>query len=97
MRTRRVTLQPIKGLTELTDAELISDGFMSVAQAAKWLGRSTSTVYDLMATGGLPYLSTRDEGGSRLIPRRGLYAWAAARLRRSDQGLAGRARLTVAK
>ncbi|MBL8798268.1 MAG: helix-turn-helix domain-containing protein [Planctomycetia bacterium] len=49
--------------------EMISQGFISVADAAAMLGCSRASVYDLMEAGKLPYIHVLK---CRRIPLRGL-------------------------
>lgn len=62
-----------------TDRELlVSDGMLTVPDAAKFLSISRSAVYQLMQSGRLPYVQF---GRSRRVPRRSLISLAAANLK----------------
>lgn len=76
-----------------TPEELLADGSMSVAEAAKFSGLSRSTLYRLMEqrdelTGGpkLPYVKM-GAGGRRLIPKRALLRLMASNLVIGERGL----------
>ena len=56
---------------------IMADGLDRVADAARFLKVSPSSVYNLMGRGRLPYVKI---GKSRRIPRRSLVAFAAANL-----------------
>jgi excisionase family DNA binding protein len=58
----------------MTPAELVADGLMSVAQTAEFLAVSTRSVWNLMASGDLPFVHC---GRFRRIPRRAVVQWAA--------------------
>jgi excisionase family DNA binding protein len=49
--------------------DLVEQGLLRVAEAARFLAVSCSTIYDLMETGRLPYVKL---GRSRRIPRQAL-------------------------
>ncbi len=57
---------------------LVSDGLMTIEEAARFLRLSRSTVYSMMDDGGLPFVML---GRSRRIPRRALVKLAAGELR----------------
>ena len=48
-------------------AELLADGLHRVAEAARFLAMSRSTLYAMMASGALPFVKI---GKSRRVPRR---------------------------
>jgi excisionase family DNA binding protein len=57
--------------------ELAADGAMTVIEAARWLGVSRSTLYELLGGGGIRALRI---GRRRLVPREALRAYLAERL-----------------
>ena len=59
------------------DIDLVSEGLMTVREAAEFLGLSRSTVYELMESGELPFAKI---GKARRIPRRAVTAFAASRM-----------------
>jgi excisionase family DNA binding protein len=62
-----------------TDRELlVSDGVLTVPDAANFLSISRSAVYQLMQSGRLPYVHI---GRARRIPKRSLIGLAAANLK----------------
>lgn len=61
------------------DLELLADGALGVAEAARFAGVGRSTIYAALAAGELRSLR---RGRRRLIPRRALVAWLAAGLHR---------------
>jgi excisionase family DNA binding protein len=68
-------------MTEVINQEreiLVQDGFVTVVEAAQFLGLSRSTLYNLMETGELVYAKIRD---ARRIPRRALIEFAAKSLK----------------
>jgi excisionase family DNA binding protein len=71
----------IKGTASLVSdnqrARLVADGFVSVPEAAKFLGLSRSKIYLLMDSCELPFSKF---GKSRRIPRRALSEFAAKSL-----------------
>jgi excisionase family DNA binding protein len=58
--------------------DVVADGLMAVAEAAKFLSLSRSTLYELMDEGRLQYVKL---GRARRIPRRAVRELAAANLR----------------
>jgi excisionase family DNA binding protein len=58
-------------------AELVSDGLVTVPEAAAFLRLSRSTLYALMERGDLPYVRI---GAARRIPKRALVALASSHL-----------------
>lgn len=58
-------------------AELVSDGLVTVPEAAAFLSLSRSTLYALMERGDLPYVRI---GAARRIPRKALVALALSNL-----------------
>ena len=60
----------------------VSDGLLSVKDAAAFLGLPRTTVYHLLREEGLPSLKV---GRRRLIPRRGLIEFLASRLDSRDE------------
>ena len=60
------------------DAALVEDGLMTVAEAARFLKLSRSSVYKLMDEGQLQYTKL---GRCRRVPRRALVELAARGLR----------------
>lgn len=62
---------------EIDRESLVSDGLLSVPDAAKFLSISRSAVYQLMQSGRLPYVHL---GRSRRIPKRSLVSLAASNL-----------------
>ena len=67
-----------------SDAALVEDGLMTVAESARFLNLSRSTIYKLMCDGQLQFTRI---GRARRIPRRALLELAA-------RGLAGGTRIT---
>ena len=67
--TGKLTIEPIN---------LVSDGLMTVKEAATFLRLSRSTVYSMMDDGNLPFVKL---GRSRRIPRRAIVKLAAGELR----------------
>lgn len=68
-------------------AELLADGSLGVRAAAAFAGVSRTEIYDAMARGELEWFR---HGRHRLIPKKLVVAWQAARLekaRRERQGL----------
>lgn len=57
--------------------EVVADGLLSVREAARFLGISRSTLYELMESGRLQYVKL---GRARRVPRRALVALAAGNL-----------------
>ena len=60
--------------------EFVSDGLLTVADAAAFLNLSRTTLYGLMERGALPYVKI---GRSRRVPRRALVELAGANLKGS--------------
>jgi excisionase family DNA binding protein len=58
-------------------------GLLKPGDAAKWLGVSRRTLYDLVNEGLLPYcqIGTRGGDGDKKIPRQSLVVFAEERLR----------------
>ena len=71
MNTYPVTVGEV--VAESGPAGLVEDGFVSVAEAATFLGLSRATVYELMGSGKLAHAKF---GRSRRIPRRALREFA---------------------
>lgn len=69
------------GSTERDLVDLVSDGLVTIAEAASFLRISRSNLYALMDNGSLAFAKI---GRSRRIPRRALVVFAA----RSVQGAA---------
>ena len=61
-----------------SDAALVEDGLMKVAEAAAFLSLSRATLYTLMDRGELPFVKI---GRSRRIPKRAVVELAALGLR----------------
>jgi excisionase family DNA binding protein len=59
------------------DIDLVSEGLMTVREAAEFLGLSRSTVYELMESGELSFAKIRK---SRRIPRKAVTELAASRI-----------------
>ena len=59
-------------------SELVQDGLMRVDEAARFLGISRGSLYNLMGGGLLPFVKI---GRSRRIPRRAVVDLAASSLR----------------
>jgi excisionase family DNA binding protein len=59
-------------------AELVADGALTMREAAAFAGVGITTLYNAMAAGQLAWVKV---GRRRLIPRRALTAFLAARLR----------------
>ena len=55
----------------------VQDGFVTVAEACKFLGISRTKLYEILGSGELPSAKI---GRSRRIPKRSLVAYAASRL-----------------
>ena len=53
----------------MSNQELVSDGLVTVREAARFLSLSRSTLYQMMDKGDLQYAKI---GGSRRIPRQAL-------------------------
>jgi len=67
-----------KGEDRLSTAEvLVADGLVRVREAAQFTGLSKSTIYTLMDSGRLAYVTI---GRSRRIPRRALLRLASTNL-----------------
>jgi excisionase family DNA binding protein len=64
--------------------ELVSEGCVTVAEAARFLHVSRGTVYGLMNSGRLPWVQFLQRG--RRIPRRALQALATCGLRDITSG-----------
>jgi excisionase family DNA binding protein len=60
--------------TSCDNEGLVSEGLCRVGEAARFLGVSRSTLYQLMDRGELPYVKL---GKARRIPRNGLVELAA--------------------
>lgn len=58
--------------------ELVTDGLMTVEEAAKFLSVCEGTLYKLMDNGQLAYV--RPTPKARRLPRKAVVAYAAARL-----------------
>ncbi len=65
---------------------LVSDGLMTIREAAEFLRLSPSTLYTLMDHGELAFVKL---GRSRRIPRRALVDLAARALRGGERCVAG--------
>ena len=63
---------------EMSDAELVSEGAVSVAEAARFLGISRARLYEHMNAGEIRFMK---DGRRRLLPKRGLVYFLAERLR----------------
>lgn len=57
--------------------EMVSDGMLTVAQAKKFSGFSTWTIYQAIGGGPLPYAQY---GKKMVIPRRAMDEWLADRV-----------------
>jgi len=57
--------------------ELCASGLMRPAEAAAFLGVSRSLIYDLMASGDIPYVRVRSD---RRVPRTALIEYASKRI-----------------
>ena len=68
-------------------AGLVSDGLMRVQEAARFLGLSRASVYQLMDRGELPWVKL---GRARRIPRRAVVDLAAKSLRGGASTLSAR-------
>jgi excisionase family DNA binding protein len=68
---------PIQSAVRDGPAELVSDGLVTVPEAAAFLSLSRSTLYALMERGDLPYVRI---GAARRIPRKALIALASSNL-----------------
>lgn len=64
-------------MNSVRGGDLLSDGLVTVREAAAFLNLSRSTLYALMEQGRLPYTRI---GRARRIPRRALIELAAANL-----------------
>lgn len=63
----------------ITPAEIVADGQVEIPEAQKFLGDcSRAHVYRLFKSGELPWVQS---GRRRMVPRRALREYAAARLR----------------
>lgn len=62
---------------EAAAEELLSDGLMTIREAAVFLGLSRSKLYELMDQGALAHVKI---DGSRRIPRKGAVRFAASKL-----------------
>ena len=79
MRRETRLRKPGNGLMAAPEHELlVSDGLMTVREAAEFLRLSRSSVYALMGHGELAFVKL---GRSRRIPRRALVELAASGLR----------------
>ena len=67
-----------RGCSPLTPEDLVSEGLTSVAEAAKFLHVSRSTIYALMEKGQLPYCKISK---TRRVPIIALRTLAATQLR----------------
>ena len=65
----------------MTRDQLVSEGLMTVPEAAEFLRLSRASLYNLMERGQLPYVKL---GRSRRIPRRAVVGLAAAALSGGD-------------
>lgn len=65
------------------EVEVCSHGLMRVGDAARFLGVSRTTVYDLLSSAQLPYceISVGTRAGDRRIPKLALILFAESRLR----------------
>ena len=69
----------IRVTTEKRDArELLADGLMTPREAQRFLGIGHSKLYELMASGELPYVRI---GSVRRLPKAGLVEYAARNLK----------------
>lgn len=59
-------------------AAVIADGFISVREAADFLGLSRSTLYALMEKGKMPFAKI---GSARRVPRRALIEFGVSSLK----------------
>jgi excisionase family DNA binding protein len=59
------------------DEDLVADGLVTVAEAAKFLSLSRATLYQLMDQGQLPYVKI---GKSPRVPRKAVIELAAKNL-----------------
>lgn len=57
--------------------ELLTGGFLSVSESAKWLAISRSRLYELIAAGVLSHARI---SGKICVPRRALHEYVAQRL-----------------
>lgn len=79
-RSRAETIEFALHVPEATAEQLglVREGFVSVAEAANFLGLAKSTVYALMEQGSLPYAKFNR---ARRIPRSALLNFAASSVR----------------
>lgn len=68
---------------------LVSEGHMSVAEAARFLDISRSLLYSLMESGQLAYSKF---GRSRRVPKRALVEFAASKLQGAWNTASGRSK-----
>lgn len=61
----------------MSTAELLAEGCVSIAEAARFSGLSRSYLYAAMMKGELPFVT---RGDRRLIPRNGLLAYLGSGL-----------------
>jgi excisionase family DNA binding protein len=61
----------------MESSELVQDGLISVAQAARFLSVSRSTMYKLMDSGNIRYLKV---GRARRVPRKALIDFVAGNM-----------------
>lgn len=76
-RAKRSTEKEAEAMKEEA-VELVQEGLVTVAEAARFTGLSRSSLYTLMETGRLVYAKI---GRARRIPRRALIELAASSLR----------------